>query len=167
MKKMARTLIIALLMLVMMPSSVFAAKYYYVTSECEYVKARCQGNTVYIEIDKERVKKEMPDFAYYALKTGGEYKIRGSKKYKTLTVGVMGQDTFPFIVLLRSDGVIEYVNVNRCLEKWKFGITGRVTKLKDVIGFENAECADDEGGYITILAIHKNGARTDLGYYIK
>jgi len=167
MKNMARKLIIALLMLVIIPSSVFAAKFYWVTGECEYVKARCDGNTVYIEIDTKKLKDEMPEFLGNSEKIGGKYKIRGTKKYKALTVGINGQDIFPYIVLLRSDGVIEYVDVNRCLEKGKFGITGRITKYKDIIAFQNAECADDEGGYITIMAIRKNGARIDLAGDIK
>ena len=161
MKKIANNFVVALLLLIF-SCTAWAARSYSVTSECEYVKATCQGNTTYIEIDKDMLKKLMPSLAPCIKKTNGKYKIRGDKSYKTLTVGIMGQDVFPFIVLLRADGVIEFVDVNTCLQRGKFNVTARTAKFKDVIAFENALCHDGETGYNTILAIRKNGARTDL-----
>lgn len=159
-------MLVALLTLLAVSGSAGAAISYSVTSECEYVKAYCKGNTVYIEIDAAKLKSVRPDLSGYIAKAAGEYKVRGTKKYKTLTVGIMGQDIFPYIMLLRSDGAIEYIDVNQCIEKRKFSISGTIAKVKDVTAFENALCDDDEGGYITILAIHKGGVRTDLAGYV-
>lgn len=138
------------------------------TAECCYVKAECAEKAARIYIDGAELQKQMPFLAERAKKVNSWHQIAGADtKYKALAAGIIGQDTFPFLLLLREDGLIEYVNVNECIESGTFKVKGKIVGLKNVAAFQNASVNDDGGGYLTICAVHTDGEKTDLSGLIK
>jgi hypothetical protein len=92
-----------------------------------------------------------------------EYAITGGGKYTKVFVGIIGQDINPFVMLLKGDGTVDFVNVAKCARNGlNFAVSGQVPGVEQVMRFEHAVYHEDGGGYVTILAFTKDETQIDL-----
>lgn len=131
------------------------------TTECSFIKAETENTRVRVYIDTKKLN-ALGTYAENQESFKGWHNIdTAGEKYIKIASGIVGQDDFPFITLLRNDGTADYIDVVACMQNNSFNITGHLP-LKDITDFEAAEVKDDLSGYHTIFAVHKDGRKTDL-----
>lgn len=154
-----------LCMVLFVSSAATAAPHYLLTSECSFATVSVDGSKVTLRFrncDREDLERMLPKAKKAPL--GKKFVVRGtSGRYLAAVAGIMGQDTFPFVMLLNENGAVEYIDVVKGIRDGQnFKVNGTLSGIKKVIGFQCAVFDEDGSGDVTILALHADGSRTDL-----
>ena len=136
-----------------------------VCSDCEFLKVRLdEDGRAYLTIkdtisDRLRQVWRITD----QKQLNREYAVTGGGKYTKAFVGILGQDIIPFVMLLKGDGTVDFVNVAKCARNGlNFAVSGQVPGVEQVVRFEHAVYHQDGGGYVTILAFTRDETQIDL-----
>lgn len=97
-----------------------------------------------------------------------EYPIAGCYgDYQDIFVGVCGQELYPYAFLLTKGNTVEYADIFGGLGCGALSCGGPLYGLRDIVRFESGICADEHGGgYETVYAVDKSGAKYDLAQRI-
>ena len=97
-----------------------------------------------------------------------EYPIAGCYgDYQDIFVGVCGQELYPYAFLLTKGNTVEYADIFGGLGGKSLCCGGPLYGLRDIVRFESGICADEHGGgYETVYAVDKSGAKYDLAQRI-
>ncbi len=81
-------------------------------------------------------------------------------RYERLFVGTIGQDTWPYLFALRTDGGLEFADLFRGYKAGKVYSAGLLPGVRNVVGVEGGPSAG--GDYYTQYAVTRTGQRIDL-----
>ena len=82
-------------------------------------------------------------------------------------MGVCGQELYPYAFLLTKGNTVEYADIFGGLGCGALSCGGPLYGLRDIVRFESGICADEHGGgYETVYAVDKSGAKYDLAQRI-
>lgn len=88
-----------------------------------------------------------------------------TKKVVDVFIGGCGQGVdFPIVLFLMEDGTVEYLDSKVAIENNKFVSAGKLENVENIVRFERADAFHENiGGYITVIAIDKDGYFYDVG----
>ena len=134
-------------------------------ADCDFLKVRLDGNgQAYLTI-KDTISDRLRQVWHITGKEqlNREYAVTGGARYTGAFVGIIGQELNPFVMLLKADGTVDFVNVAKCARNGlNFVVSGQVPGVDGVVRFEHAVYHDDGGGYVTILAFTRDETQIDL-----
>ncbi len=134
------------------------------TSSHAFVTARLEGSSVTVQISPS-LTDEYSEYATQPIDYSRIYTVAGIRcPVKDVFVGSVGQDVFPYILLVCDNGSAEYVNVMEGIgDDFTFTSSGRLSGLSGIKQFEQGTVQDDEGiSYVTIFAHTERGERIDV-----
>ncbi len=82
--------------------------------------------------------------------------------YDDLYIGMIGQDFYPYLFAIRTDGGIEYADLFSGIEAGKICSAGLIPGVRGLKWIESGSVTDDYGGYWTQFANTESGDAIDL-----
>ena len=135
------------------------------------VRAMLENNTVTLLFDEEAVVGYFGDYwSAFGLKYNSPYIATGfNGSYTDVFIADIGQEVYPYVVLLTEKGMVEYLDVWDGIENGcHFANNGEIQGLKDIIYFREGAVPYEEtgdgsvGGYMTIYAVDRDEREYDI-----